>query len=40
MEAGDGSVSTDLLLKALLVLGATPREVAKALQTRRPRVAA
>jgi hypothetical protein len=40
MEAGDGSVSTDLLLKALLVLGATPREVAKALQTRRPKVAA
>lgn len=40
MEAGDGSVSTDLLLKALLVLGATPREVAKALQTRRSKVAA
>lgn len=40
MEAGDGSVSTDLLLKALLVLGATPREVAKALQSRPRRVAA
>jgi len=40
MEAGDGSVSTDLLLKALLVLGATPREVAKALQARRSKVAA
>ncbi len=31
MEAGHGSVSIELLLRGLLVLGATPRDVAKAL---------
>ena len=31
MEAGDGSVSIELLLRGLLVLGATPGDVAKAL---------
>ena len=32
MEAADPTVSLDLLLRGLLVLGATPRDVAKALQ--------
>lgn len=40
MEAGDRSVSLDLLMKALLVLGASPIDVGKALQHRGPRVAA
>ena len=40
MEAGDRSVSIDLLMKALLVLGASPSDVGKALQHRAPRVAA
>jgi predicted transcriptional regulator len=40
MEAGDRSVSIDLLMKALLALGATPTDVGKALQHRAPRVAA
>ena len=31
MEAGDPSVSIDLLVKSLLALGATPKEVAKAI---------
>ena len=31
MEAGDPSVSIDLLLKSLLVLGASPKELAKAI---------
>ena len=31
MEAGDPSVSTDLLIKGMLALGATPKEIAKAL---------
>ena len=31
MEAGDGSVSLDLLVKALLALGETPRGVARVL---------
>ena len=31
MEAGDPSVSIDLLVKSLLALGASPREVAKAI---------
>ena len=39
MEAADPSVSLDLLVKALLQLGATRAQVAKAL-TRRPRRAA
>jgi len=32
MEAADPSVSVDLLLRALYALGATPRDVAKALR--------
>ena len=40
MEAGDRSVSIDLLMKALLTLGASPSEVGKALQHRSSRVAA
>jgi len=40
MEAGDRSVSIDLLMKALLALGASPSDVGKALQHRTPRVAA
>ena len=39
MEAGDSSVSVDLLLRALFALGAKPRDIANALQCRR-RVAA
>lgn len=31
MEAADGSVSLDLIIKALLVIGATRREVARAM---------
>jgi DNA-binding XRE family transcriptional regulator len=31
MEAGDPSVSIDLLLKSLLALGASPKDVAKAI---------
>ena len=31
MEAGDASVSTDLLLKAMLALGATRSQIAKTL---------
>lgn len=33
MEAGDPSVSTDLLLKAMLALGATRTQIAKTLGT-------
>jgi len=40
MEAGDRSVSIDLLMKALLTLGASPSDVGKALQHRAARVAA
>lgn len=40
MEAGDRSVSIDLLMKALVTLGATPADVGKALQHRSTRVAA
>jgi len=32
MESADRTVSLDLLLRGLLVLGATPRDLAKALQ--------
>jgi hypothetical protein len=39
MEAGDPSVSVDLLLHALFALGAKPRDIANALQRGR-RVAA
>ena len=40
MEAGNRSVSIDLLMKALVTLGATPSDVGKALQHRPARVAA
>ena|SRR5437016_203873 len=40
MEAADRSVSIDLLLRGLLVLGATPRDVANAFQHRSSQVAA
>jgi hypothetical protein len=33
MESADASVSVDLLLRALFALGATPRDVAKALRS-------
>jgi len=36
IEAGDPSVSTDLLLRALFALGATPRDVASAIRRGRP----
>jgi len=35
MEAGDPSVSVDLLLRSLLALGATPRDIASSLTRRR-----
>src|SRR5580765_6936869 len=35
MEAADSTVSIDLLVRALLALGATPRDVAVAIQKRR-----
>jgi len=34
MEAGDKTVSVDLLVKALFALGANPRDVGRALQRR------
>jgi plasmid maintenance system antidote protein VapI len=40
MEAGNRSVSIDLLMKALVTLGATPSDVGKALQHRAASVAA
>ena len=40
MESGDASVSLDLLMRALLGLGATPNAVAKAIQTPKRRTAA
>ena len=33
MEAGDPSVSIDLLMKSLLALGASPKQLAKAIAT-------
>lgn len=38
MEAGDASVSLDLLVRALLGLGATPNDIARAMQRSRERV--
>ncbi len=35
MEAADATVSVDLLLRALFALGAKPKDVATAIQTRR-----
>lgn len=40
MEAADRTVSVDLLLRGLFALGATPRDVAKAIQHRRSTLAA
>jgi DNA-binding XRE family transcriptional regulator len=40
MEAADPTVTLDLLLRGLLVLGATPRDLARALQRSTRRVAA
>lgn len=39
MEAGDASVSLDLLVRALVGLGATPDDVAKAIQAPKSRAA-
>ena len=33
MEAGDPSVSIDLLMKSLLALGASPKELARAISS-------
>ena len=40
MEAADPTVSVDLLLRGLFALGATPKDVAKALRTRNATAAA
>ena len=40
MEAGEASVSFDLLVRALVGLGATTADLAKAIQTRKRRSAA
>jgi hypothetical protein len=40
MEAADPTVSLDLLLRGLLALGATTRDLARAIQARKPSVAA
>ena len=40
MEAADGSVSMDLLVRSLLTLGATPRALAKSLSAKGSRRAA
>ena len=40
MEAGEASVSLDLLVRALVSLGATTNDLAKAIQSRKKRVAA
>jgi hypothetical protein len=37
MEAGDPSVSIDLIMKSLLALGASPKDVAKAISSGAPR---
>jgi len=36
MEAGDPSVSIDLIMKSLLALGASPKDVAKAISAGAP----
>lgn len=40
MEAGDASVSLDLLLRALVGLGATPNDVARSIQSPKRRAVA
>lgn len=39
MESGDPSVSMDLLLKSLLALGASPKDVASTISSSHPRAA-
>ena len=39
MEAGDPSVSIDLIMKSLLALGTSPKDVAKAISSVTPRAA-
>ncbi len=39
MEAGDPSVSIDLIMKSLLALGASPKDVAKAISSGAPHAA-
>jgi len=39
MEAGDPSVSIDLIMKSLLALGASPKDVARAISTGTSRAA-
>lgn len=39
MEAGDPSVSIDLLMKSLLALGSSPEDVAKVISSGKPRAA-
>ena len=39
MEAGDPSVSIDLIMKSLLALGASPKDVAEAISARPPNTA-
>ena len=39
MEAGDPTVSVDLLLRSLLVLGTKPREIARVIERRKLQVA-
>jgi len=39
MEAGDPSVSIDLIVKSLLALGASPKDVARAISAGAPRSA-
>lgn len=39
MEAGDPSVSIDLIMKSLLALGASPKDVAKAISATTPHAA-
>ena len=39
MEAGDPSVSIDLIMKSLLVLGASPKDVAKTISSGAPQAA-
>lgn len=40
MEAGDPTVSADLLLRSLLALGATPKDIATSLTARPPKAGA
>jgi hypothetical protein len=33
MEAGDATVSVDLLMRSLIAMGATPKDLARAIRT-------